>query len=52
MFCPKCNILTMNKADKNGNWVAVCRNPMCPNYDKPIKVIIPSEETSPTDEDK
>lgn len=52
MLCPKCNIVAMNKRNSNGDWVAVCRNPMCPNYDKQIKVIIPSEETNPTEDNE
>ncbi len=40
MLCPKCKIEASNHNDEQGNWVAKCRNPQCPDYGKTIKVII------------
>ena len=50
MLCPKCKIEAINKADENGDWVAFCRNPQCPNYNKQIAIIIQKKDTNSKDE--
>lgn len=46
MLCPKCKIEAMNRTNENGDWVAVCRNPKCPNYNKQVAIVIQKRDTN------